>query len=308
LALVLALKAIGIKRGDEVITTPFTFIATAGAISNVGGVPVFCDIDPLTYNINPEEIEKKITKNTKAIMPVHLYGQCADMDKILDIAKRNNLKVIEDTAQAIGATYKDKKAGSMGDLGCISFFPSKNLGAFGDGGMIVGKDKALVDKVKLLRLHGSNKKYMHSIIGTNARLDNLQAAILRVKLKHLDLWTKKRQENAKLYNSLFEGTDVVTPHVPSYNTHIYHQYIIRVASAKRDSLIEHLAEKGVSSRVYYPISLHLQECYKFLNYKIGDFSNSEEAEKTTLALPIYPELTEENISYIAEAIKSYLSK
>ena len=306
-ALILALKAIGIKEKDEVITTPFTFIATAGAISNVGGIPVFCDIDPLTYNIKPEEIEKKITKNTKAILPVHLYGQCADMDKILDIAKRNNLKVIEDAAQAIGAIYKSKKAGSMGDLGCISFFPSKNLGAFGDGGMIVGKDKALVDKIKLLRLHGSDKRYMHSIIGTNARLDNLQAAILIVKLKYLDSWSDKRRENADIYQDLFKGTDVVTPYVPEYNTHVYHQYVIKVPPAKRDPLVEHLATLGVSSRVYYPVCLHFQECYNGLGYKEGDLPNAEEAAKSTLAIPIYPDLGKKNISKIAEAIKKFIS-
>ena len=306
-ALVLALKAIGIKEKDEVITTPFTFIATAGAISNVGGVPVFCDIDPLTYNINPEEIEKKITKNTKAIIPVHLYGQCADMDKILDIAKRNNLKVIEDAAQAIGATYKNKKAGSMGDLGCISFFPSKNLGAFGDGGMIVAKDKTLADKIKLLRLHGSDKRYVHSIIGTNARLDNLQAAILRVKLKYLDSWSDKRRENAKVYEDLFKGTDVVTPHVPEYNTHVYHQYIIKVPAEKRDGLLNKLSELGIASRVYYPIPLHLQVCYKALGYKIGDMPRSEEAAKTTLALPVHPDLGEKDLSCIAQSIKDHLS-
>ena len=229
------------------------------------------------------------------------------MDKILDIAKRNNLKVIEDAAQAIGATYKNKKAGSMGDLGCISFFPSKNLGAFGDGGMIVAKDKTLADKIKLLRLHGSDKRYVHSIIGTNARLDNLQAAILRVKLKYLDSWSDKRRENAKVYEDLFKGTDVVTPHVPEYNTHVYHQYIIKVPAEKRDGLLNKLSELGIASRVYYPIPLHLQVCYKALGYKIGDMPRSEEAAKTTLALPVHPDLGEKDLSCIAQSIKDHLS-
>ena len=306
-ALILALKAVGINQGDEVITTPFTFIATAGAISNAGGKPIFCDIDPKTYNIDPEEIEKKITKKTKAVVPVHLYGQCADMDKILQIAKANDLKVIEDTAQAIGAAYKGRKAGSMGDIGCISFFPSKNLGAFGDGGMVVTDNPEYAQKIGILRLHGSSKRYMHSIIGTNARLDNLQAAILRVKLGYLDGWAAKRRTNALIFADLLKDVKVKPPFVPDSNVHVYHQYAISVAVPKRDGLIDHLTRNNIESRVYYPIPLHLQECYKFLGHKTGDFPVSEDAAKATLALPVYPELTREDISYITGLIKAFLN-
>lgn len=308
-ALLLALKAIGIKDQDEVITTSFTFMATGGAISNAGATPIFCDIDLRTYNIDPKEIVKKITKKTKAIIPVHIYGQCAEMDEILKIAKDHNLKVIEDTAQAIGATYKGKSAASMGDLGCISFFPSKNLGAYGDGGMVVTNNDEFADKVKILRVHGSKVRYIHSIIGTNARLDNLQAAILRVKLKYLDNWTKKREANAEIYNELFKETDdVVTPYTPSYNKHVYHQYVIMVDSSKRDLLIGHLGKNNIEARVYYPVPLHLQECYKFLGYKNGDLPNAEKAASSTLALPVYPELTKEEIMFIAKTIKDFLAK
>ncbi len=308
-ALILALRAIGIKEGDEVITTPFTFMATAGAISNVGATPVFVDITPDTYNIDFKKIEAKITKNTKAIIPVHLYGQCADMDEILKIANKHNLRVIEDSAQSIGATYKGRPSSSMGDMGCISFFPSKNLGAFGDGGMVVTDNAELADKVKVLRVHGSKIRYIHSIIGTNARLDNLQAAVLRVKLRHLDAWAKKRTENAGIYNELFKNVNgVKTPYVPGYNTHVYHQYVISVDPKKRDIILKKLEENNVESRVYYPIPLHLQECYKFLGYKEGDFPNSEFASRSTLALPVYPELTKEDISFITGLIAEFLSR
>jgi len=305
-ALILAIKGVGIKSGDEVITTPFTFMATGSAISSVGAIPVFCDIDPKTYNIDPEKIEEKITAKTKAIIPVHLYGQCADMDRILEVARKNNLKVIEDDAQAIGATYKGRKSGSFGDVGCISFFPSKNLGAFGDGGMVVTSDEVLAEKIATLRVHGSRKRYIHEMIGTNARLDNLQAAILRVKFKHLDSWTKKRQANAATYNRLLEVAGIKTPYVPEYNTHVYHQYVIKVDSKRRDSLVELLNKSGVESRVYYPIPLHLQKCYDSLGYRKGDFPVSEDSAASTLALPVYPELTEEDISSVAKIIKSAL--
>ncbi|MDD5436996.1 MAG: DegT/DnrJ/EryC1/StrS family aminotransferase [Candidatus Omnitrophica bacterium] len=304
-ALILALKAIGIKEGDEVITTPFTFIATAGAITNAGAKPVFCDIELKTYNISPEEIKKKITKRTKAIIPVHLYGQCADMDEILKIAKENDLKVIEDAAQAIGASYKGCKAGSMGDIGCISFFPSKNLGAFGDGGMVVTNNKELADLISILRVHGSSSRYVHSVIGTNSRLDNLQAAILRVKLKYLDSWAKKRQQNADIYNDLFKGTDIVTPYTPPHNIHVYHQYVIKVDKPHRDALIERLVKSGIESRVYYPIPLHLQKCYQFLGYKTGDLPNSEAASGSVMALPVYPELSREDILRVVKVISSF---
>lgn len=305
-ALILALKALDIGEGDEVITSPFTFMATAGAISNVGAKPVFCDIEPKTYNIDPKGIEKNITKRTKAIMPVHLYGQSADMDPILAIAKSNKLKVIEDNAQAIGATYKGRKTGSMGDAGCISFFPSKNLGAFGDGGMVVTGSEEIADRIKVLRVHGSKKRYIHSVIGTNARLDNLQAAVLRVKLRHLDGWAEKRQANAALYNELFKGSEVVTPYLLPGNTHVYHQYVISVPLGRRDALMDHLDKSGVEARVYYPIPLHMQECYIGLGYKPGTMPNSEKAALSTLALPVYPELGKEDVEFITSAIKTFL--
>lgn len=305
-ALILALKAADVKEGDEVITSAFTFMATASAISNVGAKPIFCDIEPRTYNIDPNEIAKKITARTKAIVPVHLYGQSADMDPIIAVAEKNRLKVIEDNAQAIGATYKGRKTGSMGDAGCISFFPSKNLGAFGDGGMVVTSDPDIADKVKVLRVHGSKVRYIHSVIGTNARLDNLQAAVLRIKLRYLDEWTKKRQANAAIYNKLFKGTGVITPYVSEGNTHVYHQYVIGVPSQKRDGLLATLEKSGVEARVYYPIPLHLQECYKGLGYKPGDLPVSEKCALSTLAIPVYPELSANDIAYVAEKVKSFI--
>lgn len=293
-ALILSLKAIGIGSGDEVITTPFTFFATAESISLVGAKPVFVDVDPNTYCIDPELIEDKITKYTKAIIPVHLFGQCADMDRILEIARLNNLKVIEDTAQAMGATYKGRQAGSMGDAGCLSFFPSKNLGGFGDGGMIITNNKALADKVKMLRVHGSTIRYMHSAIGTNSRLDALQAAILRVKLKYLNTWLDGRRKVADYYNKQLNNisstsTTIFTPFTPPYNTHTYHLYVLRIKPSP-DRLSKALNDAGIEARTYYPVPLHLQECYKGLGYKKGDLKESEAAANQTLAIPIYPEL------------------
>lgn len=303
-ALILALRALNIGPGDEVITTPFTFMATAGAISNVGAKPVFCDIEPRTYNIDPSKIESCISKKTKAIIPVHLYGQSADMDPILGIAKKYRLKVMEDNAQAIGATYKGRKTGSIGDVGCISFFPSKNLGAFGDGGMVVTNDAEISDKVRILRVHGSSSRYVHSTIGTNARLDNIQAAVLRVKLRHLDSWADSRRKNASLYNSIFKGSTIIPPYVPSYDTHVYHQYVVKVDSDSRDPLMGLLSKNGVEARVYYPIPLHLQECYKFLGYDKRDFPVSEDCATSVLALPVYPELGQDDIRRIADICKS----
>ncbi|MGB2706487.1 MAG: DegT/DnrJ/EryC1/StrS family aminotransferase, partial [Candidatus Omnitrophota bacterium] len=308
-ALTLALKAAGIGTADEVITVPFTFIATGEAISNAGATPVFVDIDPRSYTMDPALIESKITKKTKAVIPVHLYGQCADTDGILKVAKGHNLKVIEDAAQAIGAEYKKKKAGSMGDVGCISFFPSKNLGAFGDGGMIVTDDKDIAEKIKLLRVHGSSKRYVHPILGYNSRLDNLQAAVLNVKLKYLDKWASARRKNAEYFDKVFKGMkNLTTPFTYPHNTHVYHQYAVKVDSAKRDKFIEFLINKGIESRVYYPIPLHMQGCYKFLGYKKGDFPNSEEAAETTLVLPVYPELKEEELKYIVDTVKEFCKK
>lgn len=303
-ALILALKALNIGPGDEVITTPFTFFATAEAVSIVGAKPVFVDIDAKTYNIRPDLIEKKITKLTKAVIPVHLYGQCADMDPILEVAKRYDLKVIEDNAQAIGATYKGRKSGSMGDIGCLSFFPSKNLGAFGDAGMVITNDKGLADKVKSLRVHGSLIRYIHSEIGMNSRLDNLQAAVLRIKLRHLDGWLDKRRKNAALYRAKLNGLPLITPHVPQYNTHTYHQYVLRVSSGL-EKLMRFLSENGIETRTYYPIALHLQECYKDLGYKKGDLPESEKASAETFAIAVYPELSERQLDYIVGKLKEF---
>ena len=300
-ALILALKALGIGEGDEVITTPFTFFATAESVSLVGAKPVFVDIDPKTYCIDPELIEEKITKRTKAIIPVHLFGQCADMDRILEIAKLNNLKVIEDTAQAMGATYKGRQAGSMGDIGCLSFFPSKNLGGFGDGGMIITNNKDLADKIKMLRVHGSTIRYIHSAIVTNSRLDALQAAILRVKLKHLNKWLEARRKIAKYYDENLKGLPIITPYVPSYNVHTYHLYVLRV-KLNPERLAKFLNDEDIEARTYYPVSLHMQECYKSLGYKKGDLPKSESASAETLAIPIYPELDTEKLSFIIKKI------
>jgi len=311
-ALLLALMAIDVGHGDEVITTPYTFFATAGSISRLGTKPVFVDIDAKTYNINPELIAEKITDKTKAIIPVHLYGQCADMDPILEIGKKYNLCIIEDAAQAIGAEYKGKKAGSMGDIGCLSFFPSKNLGGYGDGGMVITNNAELAEKIRVLRTHGAKPKYYHSLIGVNSRLDALQAAVLSVKLKYLDDWSRARRKNAENYNHLFTDTDVVTPYVEPYNYHIYNQYIIRVSKyakpsreSGRDDLQEFLKERNIGTAIYYPVSLHLQGCYAGLGYREGDFPESEKAAKETLALPIYSELTEEQQTAVVDAIKEF---
>jgi len=305
-AIQLALRAAGVSAGDEVITVPFTFIATAEAVSNLGAIPVFADIDLKTYNIDPDAIEEKITAKTKAIIPVHLYGQCADMERILKIACKHGLKVIEDCAQAIGATYNGKKSGSFGCAGAISFFPSKNLGGFGDGGMVVTDDEALYREVKLLRVHGSSVKYIHSALGYNSRLDNIQAAVLRVKLRSLDKWAQARRDNAAYFNQSFSKIPGITvPFVAPSNLHVYHQYILLVDRKLRDGLIEFLAKKGIESRIYYPIPLHLQSCYEFLGYKNGAFPNSEKAALGTLALPVYPELKDADRRAIVSAIEEF---
>ncbi|MFA6078627.1 MAG: DegT/DnrJ/EryC1/StrS family aminotransferase [Candidatus Omnitrophota bacterium] len=305
-AIQLALKAAGVGPGDEVLTVPFTFIATAEAASNLGAKPVFVDIDMKTYIMDPALIESKITPKTKAIIPVHLYGQCADMDRILAIAKKHGLPVIEDCAQAIGATYNGRKAGSMGLAGCISFFPSKNLGCFGDGGMVVTNDESIYKQVKLMRVHGSSTKYSHAIIGYNSRLDNLQAAVLRIKLRKLDGWADKRRQNGTYYDKAFSGLkDCVTPYVAKGNAHVYHQYVLLVSKDLRDKLIEFLNSKGIESRVYYPIPLHMQECYQPLGYKVGDFPNSEKAALGTLALPVYPEMKSSDKKFIVDTVKAF---
>ena len=309
-ALLIALMAAQIGDGDEVITTPYTFFATAGSISRVGAVPVFVDIDPTTYNINPAHIEAKITSKTRAIIPVHLYGQCADMRPILQIAEKHQLLVIEDAAQAIGAEYggmpdgKSYRAGNMGNCGCFSFFPSKNLGGFGDGGMVTTNDDAFAKRIKDLRTHGGKDKYRNYLIGMNGRLDALQAAILRVKLRHLDTWSQARRTHARYYKEAFRSLEQVqTPYTRPGNVHIYNQYVLRVA--KRDALQAYLKDHQIGNAIYYPIPLHLQECYVHLGYTVGDFPESEKAANETISIPVYPELTQEQQDYVIETIRKF---
>lgn len=304
-ALQLALLACGIGPGDEVITTPFTFIATAEAITQCGAVPVFVDIDPVTYNIDTSLIENSITSKTRCILPVHLYGEPAAMDAVMGIAKKHDLKVIEDCAQALGAQYAGKKVGSLGDAGCLSFFPSKVLGAYGDGGMVVTSDQQVAEKLRMLRNHGARQKYYHLVPGFNSRLDGLQAAILRVKLKHLDKWIEQRREKAALYAKyLGKLAGVSVPHETSGSYHCYNYYTIRLTTpgVNREALQKGLSAKGVSSMVYYPILLHLQTVYSGLGYKKGDFPESEKAQDEVLSLPIYPEMTEDQVAQVAAAI------
>jgi len=313
-ALLIALMAAGIGPGDSVITTPYTFFATAGSIARVGAKPVFADIDPDTYNISPDKISGIVCSmkaaeraRLKAIMPVHLYGQCADMDPILDVAKKFNLLVIEDAAQAIGSEYKGMRAGSMGSFGCFSFFPSKNLGAFGDGGIVTVKAAAFYEKLHILRVHGSHPKYYHRYIGGNFRLDAIQAAVVSVKLKHLDYWTGARQKNAQRYAKLFReaGLDekIKLP-VQKESRHIFNQFVIEVPE-ERDELRNHLNNAGIGNEVYYPVPLHLQECFAYLGYREGDMPVSENAALHTIALPIYPELTEDMQAYVVEKIREF---
>lgn len=331
-ALLVCLMAINLKPGDEVITTPYTFFATAGAVARLGGRPVFVDIDPLTYNLDPARIEAAITERTRAIIPVHLYGQMVDMNPIMEVARRHKLIVIEDAAQAIGSEYEGRRAGSIGDMACFSFFPSKNLGGFGDGGMVTTNDAELARQVKLLRNHGYAPKYYNKVVGGNFRLDAIQAAVLRIKLKHLDNWTEKRQQNAAVYRRLFmeaelsiqpqlvgltnettqegeavnkldEMSGVVLPCEAPNVRHIYNQFIIR--SGQRDKLLAHLKERKIGTEVYYPVPMHVQECFAELDYKMGDFPQSERAAHETLALPIYPELTESMMGTVVEAIADF---
>ena len=302
-ALLVSLMALGVQPGDEIITTPYTFFATGGCIHRMGAVPVFVDINPDSYNIEPSLIEAAVTPKTKVIMPVHLYGQMADMDPIMAIAQRHNLYVIEDGAQAIGAEYKGRRAGSIGNFGCFSFFPSKNLGAFGDGGMITANDPALAHKAKLLRNHGAEPKYYHKLVGGNFRLDALQAAILRIKLRYLDGWTAGRQQNADRYRRLFAEAglqDIVLPTEEPERRHVYNQFVIR--TGRRDAVMAKLKERKIGNEIYYPLPLHLQECFASLGYRPGSLPESERAAKETLALPIYPELTEEMQAAVVAAV------
>jgi dTDP-4-amino-4,6-dideoxygalactose transaminase len=304
-ALLAALMVIDLKPGDEVITTPYSFFATAGAIARLGAKPVFTEIDRDTFNIDPAEIERKISGRTRAILPVHLFGQMADMTAIMEIAKRHKLLVIEDAAQAIGSERDGQRAGSAGDLACFSFFPSKNLGAFGDGGMVTTNDSDLAERVRLLRSHGFKTKYDNEILGGNFRLDEIQAAVLRVKLKYLDGWTEGRRRNAALYRqSLQNARAVELPFEIPNSRHIYNQFVIR--SARRDELMAHLKEQKIGCEVYYPIPLHLQQCFHDLACRPGDFPISEAASRESLALPIYPELTAEMIQVVCRAISNSL--
>jgi dTDP-4-amino-4,6-dideoxygalactose transaminase len=324
-ALLVALMALDIGRGDEVITSPFTFFATAGTIARTGARPTFCDIEPDTFNLSPASVlsfierrcqtkdGKLINKDTqgviKAIMPVHLYGQVADMGPLVQIARRFGLKVIEDAAQAIGAEDAQKgRAGSFGDVGCLSFFPTKNLGAFGDAGMcVVANDQALAERIEVLRVHGGKPKYYHEFIGGNFRIDEIQSAVLNIKLKHLDAWSTGRQRNARVYDNAFEVADlgkaVETPRAVPGLRHIFNQYVIRVRD--RDKLRQHLMAAGVGTEIYYPVPLHLQECFAYLKHRKGDFPLSERAAEETLALPIFPELTEAQLRYVVQSVADF---
>jgi dTDP-4-amino-4,6-dideoxygalactose transaminase len=315
-ALLMCLMAENVGPGDEVITTPYTFFATAGAIARVGATPVFVDIDPISYNIDPTQIAARVNSKTKAVIPVHLYGQMADMGPIMELAREHKLVVIEDAAQAIGAERNRQRAGSVGHYGCFSFFPSKNLGAAGDAGMVVTNDADRAEKLARLRAHGSKPKYYHKIVGGNFRLDTLQAAVVLVKLKHLDSWTHARQENAKRYDALFAASGLKvadTGHAANNGTalvllpkvvadrHIFNQYVIR--TKRRDELKNALQTRGVSTEIYYPVPMHLQECFAYLGHRAGAFPVSEQAADETLALPIYPELNQQQAEYVVQSIR-----
>jgi dTDP-4-amino-4,6-dideoxygalactose transaminase len=306
-ALLACLMAENIGTGDEVITTPYSFFATAGAVARLGAVPVFVDIDPVTYNMNVSQVSAKVTAKTRAIIPVHLYGQMADMDPIMRLAEQHRLVVIEDAAQAIGAEYKGRRAGSIGHYGCFSFFPSKNLGGAGDGGMVVSNDAQRAEKVRCLRGHGARPKYYHKLVGGNFRLDAIQAAVVSAKLPHLDDWTAARQRNAGKYNQMFgeAGLPIGLPTVVT-NRHIFNQYVIRAAN--RDELQAYLKQKGIGTEVYYPVPLHLQECFAYLGEKAGAFPESERAAKETLALPIHPELTESQAKFVLSCVGEFVGR
>lgn len=300
-ALLCALMAMGIGPGDEVIVPTFTFFASAGCVARTGAKVVFCDIDPATFNLDPADVANRITDRTKAIMPVHLFGQVADMDAINRIASERNLMVIEDAAQAIGARQKGRPATSLGDIGCLSFYPTKNLGAMGDAGAICTNDDKLAEKCRLLRVHGSGHQYHHKYVGGMFRMAAIQAAVLDIKLPHLDGWHEARRRNAAMYDELLSGSNVKTPTILPGNQSIYNQYVVRVPN--RDAVKAKLAERGIGTAVYYPIPLHMQQCFQHLGYKKGDFPESERACREVLALPIYPELPEEQLRYVAETLR-----
>jgi dTDP-4-amino-4,6-dideoxygalactose transaminase len=309
-ALLLSLMAMGVRQGDEVITVPFTFFATAGAVSRLGAKPVFIDIQPDTFNLDPAQLERAVTSRTKAIIPVHLFGQCADMPAINQIAKAKRLHVIEDACQAIGAGQSGLRAGVLGDTACFSFFPSKNLGGFGDGGMITTSDQTLADALAMLRVHGSRVRYLHEAVGINSRLDALQAVVLDIKLKYLDQWAEGRRRNAARYDQLFRATGlldrVTLPSTKAGNFHVYNQYTVRVS--KRDELRVHLKEKGVGTEIYYPLPMHLQNCYQDLGYRKGAFPVSERAAEEVMSLPIYAELSDAQLTYVVDMVADFFKR
>ena len=336
-ALLVALMAIDIKPGDKVIVPAYSFFATAGVVARLNAIPVFADIDPVTFNINPDDFKKKISAKTKAVIPVHLYGQSCEMDTIMEIAEKHNIKVVEDAAQAIGTQYKDGKCvGTIGDIGCFSFFPSKNLGCFGDGGLVTTNNRELADKLRILRVHGGFPKYYHKMIGGNFRLDAIQAAVINVKLPHLNSWSEARRKNARLYNKLFIEADLTedigrisfdnknkvllpkavyksdsrkseigNPKSDIVNYHIYNQYIIRIQ--KRDEVRKFLLKNEIGTEIYYPVPFHQQDCFSNLGYRTGDFPVSESAANTSLALPVYPGLSEEQIKYVVSKINEFIN-
>lgn len=308
-AIHIALQALGVGPGDEVITTPFTFFATGGAIVRAGAKPVYVDIDPVTFNIDPAKIEEAITDKTKAIIPVHLYGQMADMERIAEIAKKHNLSVVEDAAQAIGAKHNGKTVGELGSAATYSFFPTKNLGAYGDGGMIVTNNDEAAENCRVIRVHGSKPKYYHHVLGYNSRLDELQAAVLNIKFPHLDKWSELRREKAQMYTSLLKekvGDLVVTPVEKEGNYHVFHQYTIRVEN--RDELQQYLKDQGVQTMIYYPLPLHVQPVFKDLGYKEGDLPLAEKAANEALSLPMFPELKTEQQEYVVAKIAEFYGK
>lgn len=311
-AILLALMACGVGPGDEVVTTPFSFFATAGSIVRLGARPVFVDIEPDTFNMDANKVEAAVTKRTKVIMPVHLFGQCSDMDDITEISRRREVLVVEDAAQAIGAEYRGRRAGSLGVIGCFSFYPSKNLGAAGDAGLLTSNSLEMAESLRMLRAHGAKKKYYHDRVGINSRLDSLQAAILRVKFRYLDSWSNARYQNAQRYRELFNHSELVErnlvrlPVESPTARHVYNQFVIRAQD--RDKLKSWLAEHGIGTEVYYPLPLHMQECFKDLGYKQGDFPESESAANEALAIPVYPELDENAQSYVVNAITSFYRK
>lgn len=305
-ALLLALRACGVEPGSEVITSAFSFFSSAGVISRLGARPVFVDIDPDTYNMDPAKIEPAITARTKVVMPIHLFGQCADMDPIVDIAKKHNLKVIEDAAQAIGSKYKNRPAGTLGDVGCFSFFPTKNLGGAGDGGMIVTNDDNLADTMRILRVHGGRTDYMHEVVGYNSRLDTLQAAILSVKLRHLPAWTEARRANAVRYDKAFADLPVKTPVAREWAYHIYNQYTLAVDD--REPFMKWLADKKIGHKIYYPVPFHMQKCFADLEYSSGDLPHSEKAAASVVSIPIFGEMTGAEQDEVVAAVAGYFGR